>query len=153
MSIRIADPQSEEDLKIIQTLLRRYSDWRDYDIALGDFDAEVAAPFEAYERILIASDSEKPSGMVAFRKMGPYRCEMKRLWVLPEQQERGIGMALIKAILDQARSDGYEEMFLDTHPSMREARSLYHKVRFRECARYNQNPTPGIRFFKLNLRD
>lgn len=79
---------------------------------------------------------------------------MKRLYsyILPAFRGQGMARALIAALLQQARTAGYRRMRLDSHPHMHAAHHLYQQVfGFYEIERFNDNPTPGIRFFELVL--
>ena len=88
---------------------------------------------------------------MAFQPLSEEICEMKRMFVPDEFRRNGIARRLISALLEQARTQGYRYMRLDSHPTMSAAQELYDKIGFREIERYNQNPIPGIRFFELEL--
>ena len=76
---------------------------------------------------------------------------MKRLYVSDPYLGFGIGSYLTKRIIEESRKAGYKVMKLYTHPSMITARNLYEQSGFKEIDAYNNNPTPGIRFFELKL--
>ncbi len=63
---------------------------------------------------------------------------MKRLFVVPEYHGRGVGLALAKAVIEEARGIGYNLMRLDTGPKSIEAQTIYSKLGFREIAPYDQ---------------
>ncbi|MEH3148221.1 MAG: GNAT family N-acetyltransferase [Methylobacterium frigidaeris] len=64
---------------------------------------------------------------------------------------RGVGGALIAAILAAARRAGYREMRLDTLPTMAGAIALYERAGFRPVAPYYDTPIPGTLFLATTL--
>jgi len=63
-----------------------------------------------------------------------------------------VGKALIGEILDWAAVLGYEELRLDTLPSMEGARALYKKAGFVEIEGYYDTPLVGTIFLAKGLR-
>lgn len=57
-------------------------------------------------------------------------CELKKLFLLPSYQGRGIGKALSLACLAFAREQGYQQCYLDTLSSMQAAIGLYEQLGF-----------------------
>lgn len=101
---------------------------------LAQLPGEYAQPAGA---IFLAFAESHPAGCVAIRPAhsadpsGKPACEMKRLWVRPEHQGRGMGRALAEKALAFARQRGYAAMVLDTMPStMQSAYMLYHHLGF-----------------------
>jgi putative acetyltransferase len=76
---------------------------------------------------------------------------MKRLYVLPDFQGRGIGRALATAILDAGRCAGYRAMRLDTVLRMTSAVGLYRTLGFVEIPPYAYNPEPDVLYFERVL--
>lgn len=52
---------------------------------------------------------------------------MKRLYTLPSTRGRGVGKALIGEVIRVAVELGYDEMYLDTLPSLKAALGAYEK--------------------------
>ena len=77
--------------------------------------------------------------------------EVKRLYVRAESRGGGWGRKLAEAVIGDARAIGYRELKLDTLQSMGEARALYTKLGFRECAKYYDNPHPAVVYMSLAL--
>jgi len=78
-------------------------------------------------------------------------CEMKRLYVAPEGRGQGLGLHLVRAIIEAARARGYAEMRLDTLASMGEAQALYRSLGFTEIGAYYATPIAGTVFMSLKL--
>jgi GNAT superfamily N-acetyltransferase len=139
----------------VRSLLLEYGRLRTFDAALGDYDRELAdlpggyAPPEG--RLLLARLDDHAAGCIAYQRIAPGVCEMKRLFVSRAFTGHRIGARLIERLLEDARRAGYSTMRLDTHPFMTHAQALYERFGFGEIAAYNDNPTPGIRFFELVL--
>jgi ribosomal protein S18 acetylase RimI-like enzyme len=77
---------------------------------------------------------------------------MKRLYVLPEGRGRGVGAALVAAVLDAARQAGYHDMLLDTLPTMTGAIKLYQAAGFVEVSAYYDTPIAETVFFRKVLK-
>lgn len=98
-----------------------------------------------------------PIGVIALRPLPPTPqgskiCEMKRLYLSPASRGLGIGKKLVEEVVKEAKRLGYQEMRLDTLPSMVGARALYKIVGFVECERYYDTPIEGTMFLSLDLR-
>jgi len=78
-------------------------------------------------------------------------CEMKRLYCTPSSRGLGVGKALIEEVIKEAMRLGYEEMRLDTLPSMEGARKLYGKYGFEEMEAYYETPLEGTSFLRKKL--
>jgi putative acetyltransferase len=95
-------------------------------------------------------------GCIALRPLGEFAAaaplgEVKRLYVQPAARGQGWGARLAEALVREARAIGYHELRLDTLDWMTEARALYSKLGFRECAPYYDNPLPGAVYMALAL--
>ncbi|MDZ8110636.1 MAG: GNAT family N-acetyltransferase [Nostoc sp. DedQUE12a] len=61
--------------------------------------------------------------------------EIKRMYVKPQFRQKGIGRALLQAIINEATDIGYSKLRLDTAPYAKEAHALYRAFGF-----YNIEP-------------
>lgn len=76
---------------------------------------------------------------------------MKRLYVRPAFRGMGLERKLAEAALAAAREAGYRKMYLDTLPTMKEARALYSALGFAPCTPYYDNACVGSDCFDLKL--
>jgi putative acetyltransferase len=149
-------PAGSADLAAVRDLFREYAASLETDLCFQDFEAEVSGLPGAYQppagALLVAERDGVLVGCVALRPLeAPAVAEMKRLYVRPAGRGRGLGAALVNAILERARTAGYRQVRLDTLPSMAAAQELYRRLGFREIAPYRHNPVPGARFLESDL--
>jgi ribosomal protein S18 acetylase RimI-like enzyme len=145
----------DRDLDEVRRLFEEYAESLGFDLGFQDFERELrelpgdyAPPRGA---LLLARTSTATIGCVAVRPLAADVCEMKRLYVRPEQRRTGAGRTLAEAAIGVARDRGYARMRLDTVPSMEAASALYAALGFREIAPYRHNPIPGTAFLELEL--
>ncbi|MDX2245220.1 MAG: GNAT family N-acetyltransferase [Bacteroidia bacterium] len=150
--IEIVPADSDKRIEQIKLLFTEYAAIRNYDAALGNFQAELESLPGKYAppagSLLLALYEQQVAGCIAYQPLETGVCEMKRMFVSPVFRGKGIGTSLIKRLVEIAVIAGYHTMRLDTHPWMFSAHKLYQAEGFYEIARYNQNPTPGIRFYE-----
>jgi len=154
---RIVPARTPEDIRVVVALFRAYAASLDVDLAYQDFDGEMAAMPGKYAppagELLLARTAEGNSiGCVGLRPLDVGGvCEMKRLYVSPQGRGRGLGRALVEAVVAIAEGIGYREMRLDTLPSMADAQALYRKLGFEKMAPYYQTPVAGTLFMRRPL--
>jgi putative acetyltransferase len=134
----------------------------EYDRSLGfslcfqSFDEELKGLPGAYSppngRLLLARYAGRAAGCVALRNLEPGICEMKRLYVRPDDRGRGIGRMLVERVIAEARAIGYERMRLDTIESaMKNAIALYRRMGFCDIAPYSSVPIEKALWMELLL--
>ena len=76
---------------------------------------------------------------------------LETIRVIPACQGHGIGKALARAVIAEARTKGYQKMRLDTIESMQAARGLYLSLGFKTIEAYCHNPLDNPCFMELEL--
>jgi len=74
--------------------------------------------------------ANEPLGCGAIRLLDDGRAEIKRMFVLPAARGRGVGRAILTALLDEARALGAASVVLETGLRQREAIALYERAGF-----------------------
>jgi GNAT superfamily N-acetyltransferase len=154
-SIKIINAVSEEQLVDVRNLINEFVKWhlkrhledrelineyfdsKDFEEELTSLPGKYAMP---KGRLLLALCNDQPAGCVALHQIDDHSCEMKRMFVYPEFHGKGIGFALAKAIIDEAKKIGYSSMKLDTSMRQVEAQKLYHSFGFRNTEAYHELP-------------
>ena len=157
MPIRISEARWPDDRATVEALFREYVASLAEDISFQNVDEELGTLPGRYARpggvVLIARDGEKAAGAVAYRRVEPGVCEMKRLYVRPAFRGRDLGRELANELIEDARARGYRTMLLDTLASMATARALYRDLGFGPVAPYYDNPLPGVMYMALQLAE
>lgn len=157
MTVRLLAPSTAAEWCEARRLVEEYASSLDLDLSfqnfaheLEHFENEYSAPYGAF---LLAQNNGALVGCVGLRKLSDGVGEIKRLYVRPTARGLGLGLALVRGIVDEAKLINYARLVLDTLPSMLEAQSLYQAVGFRSIAPYRYNPIPGTVFLELRLHD
>ena len=145
------------DLDDVRALMSEYGETLDVrDRCFQNMDAELDglpgdyAPPHGALFVARTRDGEAV-GCIALHGVADGACEMKRLYVRPSEQGRGLGRRLAEALIVEARRLGFRAMRLDTFEAMVAARALYADLGFRPIAPYNANPMPGLIYLELTL--
>lgn len=155
--ISVSPVETVEDLEAVKALFRAYVDWLGIDLSYQGFEEELAGMPGKYSppkgALFVAKDADAGIlgcvGLRAFDEDG--RCEMKRLYVLPEARGKKAGAALVARVIEAAVAVGYREMLLDTLPTMTGAIKLYRAAGFEEIAAYYETPIRETVFFRKIL--
>jgi len=152
---KIFPAQKDKDYEIAKKLLVEYGNSLSFHLSFQNFEEELANLPGDYIQpagcLLLAVYKEQPVGCVGLRKLSDGVCEMKRLYVKEQFRGLGIGRALVEAVIEQARKIGYNNMRLDTVPSMEVASALYISVGFKKTCAYRYNPIEDAVFMELKL--
>ncbi len=145
-----------DDIEHCRRLFRDYATWLNVDLCFQDFEGELAALPGTYTpprgRLLLAKAGADIAGCVGLRPLESNICEMKRLWVEPGFEGRGIGRMLAEAIVDAGRKLGYKAMRLDTFPErLKAAGHIYKTLGFKMIPSYYDNPHGGVVMFELEF--
>lgn len=108
-----------------------------YPDNIDDIRGQSAPPDGCFA---IAMDATVPAGCAGFRRLSGGACELYDVYVRPGHRGRGIGSALVRRLLSQARAGGYEAMYLETASFMLTAHNLYRSLRFQVRKPYRRIP-------------
>ena len=159
-AIELQRPTTAADLARTVEIFREYAASLDVSLCFQNFDAELGSLPGEYApprgALMLAYVDGALAGCGALRPFADAEdgnaCEMKRLYVRPGFRRFGLGRALAKALLDEARQAGYSTVLLDTLDDMEAARELYASLGFVEIPPYYFNPLPGAHYLKAELR-
>lgn len=157
MNVTIGRLSDAAELPTIRVMFQEYADSMRLDLEFQKFSEELAELPGKYAPpsgcILLARVDGQPAGCVALRPLGDGVCEMKRLYVRPQQRGLKLGRRLAERIIQEARTLGYERIRLDTIPSkMASAVILYGALGFETIPAYCESPFPDAMFMELELR-
>jgi len=104
---------------------------------LKDMDDIQKNYFENGGIFLVMFDNKKMICTGAIRKLEDDICELKRLWLLSEYHNRGLGYRMLQELLSFAREQGYKRIRLETDPvAQSRALEFYQRIGFYEIASY-----------------
>ncbi len=145
-----------EHIEDARSLFLEYGRSLGFSLCFQSFDEELKNLPGAYGppsgRLLLARYREHAAGCIALRKLEAGICEMKRLYVRPEDRGRGLGRLLVERLIAEARAIGYERMRLDTIESaMKDAVALYRRIGFKKIPPYSAVPIESALWMELLL--
>jgi ribosomal protein S18 acetylase RimI-like enzyme len=152
--LQIVPAESETQYQQVRELLAKLTEWDTSQVGQLGLDAQKVLDFYYASGdqalpgeyvppegcMLLATYSAKVAGCVAFHRMTPDICEMKRMYVRPELRRLGIGRRLAEALIVVARKAGYGVMRLETTTFMDRAITMYSSLGFRTCKAYYPIP-------------
>ena len=153
----IINASSELHYRAGALLFKEYADSLDFTLSFQDFEKELGILPKMYGAptgaLLLVELNGEYVGAVGLRQIeNPSTCEIKRMYIKPEFQGKGIGKSLMEQILSMARTLQYKTVKLDTlGPKMPAAVGLYKSFGFIETLPYNFNPHQGVLYFEKNL--
>jgi GNAT superfamily N-acetyltransferase len=143
------------DYAAAQEMFRAYAaaininlDFQHFEEELSDLQTMYSPP---HGGIILVRDHELAFGCVAIRRINEREGELKRMYVAPEYQNKGVGKALLQRALLLARDCNYEKVKLDTLNYMSSAIHLYHQAGFYEIPPYYSNPISTAVYFEIDV--
>ena len=136
-------------------LFSEYAASLDIDLKFQQFEEELQKVQIMYAPphggIILAEEDEQFIGCVAIRKLSDTTGELKRMYIKPTYQNKGLGSKLLQKALELAKTCNYKTVRLDTLSEMVSAIALYKKAGFTEIAPYYFNPKAGAVFFEKDI--
>ena len=92
---------------------------------------------ENLETVVIAYKENEPVGCGCFKKFDTYSVEVKRMFVAPGQQRKGVGASILNELEKWAAEIGYGSMVLETGTRQPEAIQLYKKSGYQVISNFS----------------
>ena len=106
-----------------------------------------------HEAIVVYEDG-KPIGGGAIRPYDENAIELKRVFIRPQAQGKGVGTALVSKLIEWPRELGYHRMILETGDLLEESVHIYTKLGFQKIPNYGAYvDMPESLCMGLKLRD
>ncbi len=146
--------KNKADYSAAANLFKEYAAWLNIDLDFQHFDEELADLKNMYGSqggIILYKEDNNFIACVAIRKITNEIAELKRMYVQPHQQKKGIGKILLENALELAVLNNYSVIRLDTLNHMVPAINLYKKYGFYEIEPYYFNPQKSAVYFEKKL--
>ena len=117
---------------IVFGILREYGftpDPERTDADLADLDASYHRPGGTFE--VLTDPAGRVVGTVGLFALGGGRCELRKMYLLPEHRGRGLGKRLLRHAVERARELGFTRIELETATVLEVARRMYESFGFR----------------------
>ena len=128
----------------------QYLNQQNYDYEKEHLDEIYGLPLG---RFLVVKVDNEIAGCVGLKHMESGQCELKRLYVKESHRGKHLSDRLMEAVLKEAKAIGYETIYLDTLPFLKEAIHLYRKFGFFDCEPYNDSPMDTSIYMRLDLKE
>ncbi len=142
---RIEPHQAPEAKRLVLTVAREYFQWPesieeiikrfDERGELRDMDDIQSQYFDRKGLFLVVLDDGRMVGTGAIRALEGDICQLRRMWLLPPYQRRGIGSRLVEMLFEFARQAGFKTVRLKTDVKQTGAIRFYERLGFRLVAR------------------
>jgi GNAT superfamily N-acetyltransferase len=170
MDVTLSTASTPGDFRAYGELIHEYIEWMreriakdawfmDRTLSHQSLDTELETLAEKYTPpkgvAFLARSGKEIVGGGAYRDFGNGTCEMKRVFIRPHAQGKGVGRSLCTTLIDHATHTGYEVMYLDTARHLVEAIAMYESLGFHRCPAYQSYPAvlmPYLVFMKRPLR-
>ncbi len=100
-------------------------------------DKALDCMYETYNtassRYFVIQENETILGGAGIAPLANYEgpvCELQKMYIDAALRGKGMGRQLMQTCLDFAKSKGFEQVYLETMPYMKDAQSLYRKTGF-----------------------
>lgn len=147
--------KSKDEFEAAAILFLEYASWLQVDLCFQSFDEELQTLDKMYASenggIVLCKLGDEFIGCSAIRRIDTDICELKRMWVKPGHQNKGIGVGLLKECIQMAEKLKYKCIRLDTLERLAAAIHLYKKHGFVETAPYYFNPEKEVVYMEKEL--
>jgi GNAT superfamily N-acetyltransferase len=154
----LTDATAADVPAVVEPLFREYGEWvahrLDQDLGISFNDADLDRHHDAFRgelprllgprgRLLVARLGDDPVGVGTLKPVDDATAEIKRMYVRPAAQGRGVGRAILTRLLRDARAEGYATVQLETLRFMTTAQALYFAAGFVEAERFAGSEVAG----------
>lgn len=112
----------------------------DAEVWVADVDGD---PTHDAGGIVVGTFTWAPRGSSQREIAQDDEAEFRMLAVAPWAQGRGVGRALVEAVIERARREGYAAVVLSSATWMTQAHALYTGLGFRRTPELDWSPMPG----------
>jgi ribosomal protein S18 acetylase RimI-like enzyme len=116
-------------------------------VAVDDKPSRPSGRGQILGTAMLQGWQEDADGILA----GPEEAEIRALAVLPAARGRGLGQALLAAVIERANANGVRRLVLLTQPEMVTAHHLYMKAGFTRLPERDWSPEPGMTLLGYSL--
>ncbi|MDR2364901.1 MAG: GNAT family N-acetyltransferase, partial [Zoogloeaceae bacterium] len=156
IAVRLVFSADDPAIPALRGFFRDYAAWMGVNLSFQNFDKEISTLPGCYSgetgRLFVSEKAGRPIGCVGIRALSESMCEMKRMYVMPEERGHGAGTALTLTAIRAARDMGFHRLALDAIPSMRMAVKICRELGFTEAPAYYPAPLEGAIYLSLDLR-
>ena len=143
----VNESQKQKAGALIREYLESLNDrlGRDYNMA---FDAEAMVQSDLTDsqkfhpphgRFFLATCNGQVTGVGCLKRIEDSVGELQRMYVLPAFRGKGIGRAIAKRLIEEARTIGYQQLRLESLEFLEDAHALYRSLGFRQIDPYAHN--------------
>ena len=112
----------------------------DLDLRVGKIiKRDKYAQYNLIDKIneaIVVYRGNNPIGGGSIRPYDENTVELKRVFVIPDEQGKGIGTELVSKLIEWAKELGYKKMILETGELLAESCHVYSKLGFKQIANY-----------------
>ena len=112
----------------------------DLDLRVGKIiKRDKYAQYNLIDKIneaIVVYRGNNPIGGGSIRPYDENTVELKRVFVIPDEQGKGIGTELVSKLIEWAKELGYKKMILETGELLAESCHVYLKLGFKQIPNY-----------------
>ncbi len=136
ISIRkIEEKDNPEMAQIIRSTLKEFGANRQgtvyYDSTTDNLYEVFKTPGSVYYVAECNGQLVGGGGIFPSAGLPPFTCELVKMYLLQNARGLGLGKLMIEKCLDFAKESGYEQIYLETMPELKQALKTYAKFGFR----------------------
>lgn len=114
------------------------------DVPRRASEAELLVAAEPDDGRVLGTVTFVPAGGPLGEIAGPREAEFRILAVEPAARGRGVGIALLRRVLDDSRRRGKAGVVCSSLPEMRAAHRIYERLGFRRVPERDWSPVPDV---------